>query len=158
AAGDADLGKHHGGGPPTVPPLSAQHLLPGHLPRAHRARREPARRRPARPARSQAGAADVMEKPVLDVQGLTIRLPRGADRLNAVESVSFAVAPGEIVCVVGESGSGKSVTAHAVMGLLPAGQLTATAGRVLLEGDDLLVKSPAEMRKIRGDRISMIFQ
>jgi peptide/nickel transport system ATP-binding protein len=99
-----------------------------------------------------------MEKPVLDVQGLTIRLPRGADRLNAVENVSFAVAPGEIVCVVGESGSGKSVTAHAVMGLLPAGQLTATAGRVLLEGDDLLVKTPAEMRKIRGDRISMIFQ
>jgi len=99
-----------------------------------------------------------MEKPVLDVQGLTVRLPRGADRLNAVETVSFAVAPGEIVCVVGESGSGKSVTAHAIMGLLPAGQLTATAGRALLEGDDLLVKTPAEMRKIRGDRISMIFQ
>jgi len=97
-------------------------------------------------------------KPVLDVQGLTVRLPHGADRLNAVENVSFAVAPGEIVCVVGESGSGKSVTAHAVMGLLPPGQLTATAGRVLLEGEDLLLKSPAEMRRIRGDRISMIFQ
>src|ERR671928_520569 len=98
------------------------------------------------------------QKPVLDVQGLTVQLPRGADRLNAVENVSFAVAPGEIVCVVGESGSGKSVTAHAVMGLLPPGQLTATAGRALLEGDDLLQKSPAEMRKIRGDRIAMIFQ
>jgi peptide/nickel transport system ATP-binding protein len=98
------------------------------------------------------------DKPVLDVQGLTVRLPAGADRVNAVENVSFAVAPGEIVCVVGESGSGKSVTAHAVMGLLPPGQLTATAGRVLLEGDDLLLKSPAEMRRIRGDRISMIFQ
>jgi peptide/nickel transport system ATP-binding protein len=96
--------------------------------------------------------------PVLDVQGLTVRLPGGADRLNAVENVSFAVAPGEIVCVVGESGSGKSVTAHSIMGLLPPGQLTATAGRALLEGDDLLVKTPAEMRKIRGDRISMIFQ
>jgi len=99
-----------------------------------------------------------MTKPVLDVQGLTVRLPAGADRVNAVENVSFAVAPGEIVCVVGESGSGKSVTAHAVMGLLPPGQLTATAGRILLEGDDLLQKSPAEMRRIRGDRISMIFQ
>src|SRR5947199_5813096 len=99
-----------------------------------------------------------MTKPVLDVQGLTVRLPAGADRVNAVESVSLAVAPGEIVCVVGESGSGKSVTAHAVMGLLPPGQLTATAGRILLEGDDLLRKSPAEMRRIRGDRISMIFQ
>jgi peptide/nickel transport system ATP-binding protein len=97
-------------------------------------------------------------KPVLDVQGLTVRLPAGADRLNAIENVSFAVAPGEIVCVVGESGSGKSVTAHAVMGLLPPGQLTATAGRVLLEGEDLLLKSPAEMRRIRGDRIAMIFQ
>ena len=96
--------------------------------------------------------------PVLDVQGLTVRLPAGADRVHAVENVSFAVAPGEIVCVVGESGSGKSVTAHAVMGLLPPGQLTATAGRVLLEGDDLLRKSPTEMRRIRGDRISMIFQ
>ena len=99
-----------------------------------------------------------MSAPVLDVQGLTVRLPHGADRTNAVENVSFAVAPGEIVCVVGESGSGKSVTAHAVMGLLPPGQLTATAGRVLLEGDDLLLKSPAEMRRIRGDRIAMIFQ
>jgi peptide/nickel transport system ATP-binding protein len=97
-------------------------------------------------------------KPVLDVQGLTVQLPRGADRVNAVENVSFAVAPGEIVCVVGESGSGKSVTAHAVMGLLPPGQLTATGGRVLLEGDDLLIKTPAEMRRIRGDRIAMIFQ
>jgi peptide/nickel transport system ATP-binding protein len=99
-----------------------------------------------------------MTAPVLDVQGLTVRLPAGADRVNAVENVAFAVAPGEIVCVVGESGSGKSVTAHAVMGLLPPGQLVPTAGRILLEGDDLLTKSPAEMRRIRGDRIAMIFQ
>src|ERR1700704_4674413 len=99
-----------------------------------------------------------MTSPVLEVQGLTVSLPRGADRSNAVENMSFAVAPGEIVCVVGESGSGKSGTAHAIMGLLPRGQLAPTAGRVLLEGDDLLTKSPAEMRRIRGDRISMIFQ
>jgi peptide/nickel transport system ATP-binding protein len=98
------------------------------------------------------------EKPILEVQGLTVRLPAGADRVNAVENVSFSVAPGEIVCVVGESGSGKSVTSHAVMGLLPKGQLTPTAGHALLDGDDLLVKSPAEMRKIRGARIGMIFQ
>src|SRR4051812_40406739 len=97
-------------------------------------------------------------KPVLDVQGLTVRLPAGADRVNAVENVSFSVAPGEIVCVVGESGSGKSVTAHAVMGLLPPGELTVTSGHVLLEGDDVLTKSPAEMRRIRGDRMAMIFQ
>src|SRR2546423_7898497 len=110
-----------------------------------------------RPGR-QSGMGQQMTSSVLDVQGLTVRLPAGADRVNAVENVSFAVAPGEIVCVVGESGSGKSVTAHAIMGLLPPGQLTVAAGRVLLEGDDLLMKSPAEMRRIRGDRISMIFQ
>jgi peptide/nickel transport system ATP-binding protein len=97
-------------------------------------------------------------KPVLDVQGLTVRLPGGADRTNAVENVSFAVGPGEIVCVVGESGSGKSVTAHAIMGLLPPRQLTVAGGRVLLEGDDILAKSRAAMRKIRGARIGMIFQ
>jgi peptide/nickel transport system ATP-binding protein len=96
--------------------------------------------------------------PVLDVQGLTVRLPGGGDRTNAVENVSFAVSPGEIVCVVGESGSGKSVTAHAIMGLLPPRQLTVAGGRVLLEGDDILAKSRAAMRKIRGARIGMIFQ
>jgi len=95
---------------------------------------------------------------VLQVGGLTVRLPAGADRINAVENVSFSVAPGEIVCVVGESGSGKSVTAHAIMGLLPPGQLSVASGRVQLEGDELLTKSPAAMRRIRGDRISMIFQ
>src|SRR3954468_12872542 len=97
-------------------------------------------------------------KPVLDVQGLTVRLPGGADRANAVENVSFAVSPGEIVCMVGESGSGKSVTAHAIMGLLPPRQLAVAGGRVLLEGDDLLTKSRAAMRRIRGARIGMIFQ
>jgi peptide/nickel transport system ATP-binding protein len=96
--------------------------------------------------------------PVLSVEDLTVRLPPGADRLNAVQAVSFTVAPGEIVCVVGESGSGKSVTAHSVMGLLPPGQLVPTAGRILLEGDDLLQKSPAELRRLRGDRMAMIFQ
>jgi peptide/nickel transport system ATP-binding protein len=100
----------------------------------------------------------MVHKPVVEVQSLTVRLPAGADRANAVENVSFAVAPGEIVCVVGESGSGKSVTAHAIMGLLPPNQLTVAGGRALLDGDDLLTKSPAEMRRIRGDRISMIFQ
>jgi peptide/nickel transport system ATP-binding protein len=98
-------------------------------------------------------------KPVIDVQNLTVRLPAGADRTNAVENVSFQVAQSEIVCVVGESGSGKSVTAHAIMGLLPhGGQLKPTAGRALLEGEDLLVKSPADLRRLRGDRMAMIFQ
>jgi peptide/nickel transport system ATP-binding protein len=96
--------------------------------------------------------------PVLSVEGLTVRLPAHADRVNAVEDVSFTVGAGEIVCVVGESGSGKSVTAHTVMGLLPKGQLTPTAGRILLEGEDVLTKSPAELRRLRGHRMGMIFQ
>jgi peptide/nickel transport system ATP-binding protein len=96
--------------------------------------------------------------PILSVEGLTVRLPAHADRVNAVENVSFTVGAGEIVWVVGESGSGKSVTAHTVMGLLPKGQLTPTAGRVLLEGEDILTKSPADLRKLRGQRMGMIFQ
>jgi peptide/nickel transport system ATP-binding protein len=96
--------------------------------------------------------------PVLDIQGLTVRLPPGADRRNAVETISFTVGANEIVCVVGESGSGKSVTAHTVMGLLPQGQLAPTSGHILLEGEDLLKKSPAELRRMRGDRMAMIFQ
>jgi peptide/nickel transport system ATP-binding protein len=96
--------------------------------------------------------------PILAVEGLTVRLPAHADRVNAVENVSFTVGAGEIVCVVGESGSGKSVTAHTVMGLLPKGQLTPTAGRVLLEGEDILKKSSADLRKLRGQRMGMIFQ
>src|SRR6266446_1044351 len=95
---------------------------------------------------------------MLVVDGLTVALPPGADRMHAVERISFAVERGEIVCMVGESGSGKSVTAHAIMGLLPKGQLVATAGRALLEGTDLLELAPGELRRLRGDRMSMIFQ
>jgi peptide/nickel transport system ATP-binding protein len=95
---------------------------------------------------------------VLVVDGLTVALPPGADRVHAVERISFAVERGEIACMVGESGSGKSVTAHAIMGLLPKGQLAVTAGRALLEGTDLLALSAGERRRLRGDRMSMIFQ
>ena len=97
-------------------------------------------------------------QPILDIRGLTVRLPASADRENAVEDVSFSVLPEEILCVVGESGSGKSVTAHTVMGLLPPKQLQPTAGQVLLQGEDLLKKTPNQMRDLRGARMSMIFQ
>ena len=93
----------------------------------------------------------------LVVENLTIRLPRGADRDNAIEDVSLSVAAGEILCVVGESGSGKSVTASAAMGLLAPG-LTITAGRMALSGEDLRAKSPQAWRAIRGRRIAMVFQ
>jgi peptide/nickel transport system ATP-binding protein len=99
-----------------------------------------------------------MSAPILDIKNLTVELPKGADRKNAVENVSFSVFPGEIVCVVGESGSGKSVSSHAVMGLLPKGQLKATGGEILLQGEDVLQASGSRLRALRGTRMSMIFQ
>ncbi len=93
----------------------------------------------------------------LVVEGLTIRLPRGADREHAIEDVSLHLDAGEILCVVGESGSGKSVTASAVMGLLAPG-LSITAGSMSLSGEDLREKSPDAWRAIRGRRIAMVFQ
>ena len=98
------------------------------------------------------------KKPVLSVENLTVKLPDHADRLNAIEEVSFDVRPNEILCVVGESGSGKSVTAHTVMGLLPPKQLKPTAGRILLQGENLFEKSELELREMRGAKMSMIFQ
>ncbi|MFN3460435.1 MAG: ABC transporter ATP-binding protein [Oceanibaculum sp.] len=98
------------------------------------------------------------DKPVLQVKNLTVRLPRGADRENAVENINLEVRPQEILCVVGESGSGKSVTAHTVMGLLPKKQLVPTAGEILLEGENLLTASAERMRALRASRMSMIFQ
>ena len=96
--------------------------------------------------------------PVLEVRGLTVRLPVNADRENAIEDVSLTVNKREILCVVGESGSGKSATAHTVMGLLPRRQLQPTAGQILLQGQDLLKMSERQIRALRGARMSMIFQ
>ncbi len=95
---------------------------------------------------------------VLQIDGLSVALPKGADRRHAVEEVSLDVHPRAILCLVGESGSGKSVTAHSVMGLLPKGQLDPVAGRILLEGEDLLAASDKRLRDLRCSRMSMIFQ
>jgi peptide/nickel transport system ATP-binding protein len=94
---------------------------------------------------------------VLEVRDLTVTLPAGADRIDAVEAVSFAVSRGEILCLVGESGSGKSVIAHATMGLLPKA-LRATRGEILLAGENLRTASEARLRELRCTRLSMIFQ
>ncbi|HTQ01070.1 MAG TPA: ABC transporter ATP-binding protein [Casimicrobiaceae bacterium] len=98
-----------------------------------------------------------MSAPVLEVRGLTVTLPPDADRRLAVSDASFAVDPGEIVCLVGESGSGKSVIAHAVMGLLPKA-LAASAGEVLLSGENVLAASQARLRALRCTQMAMIFQ
>jgi peptide/nickel transport system ATP-binding protein len=94
---------------------------------------------------------------LVEIAGLAVRLPPGGDRDFAVEDVDLALDAGEILCVVGESGSGKSMTAAALMGLLPPGVAVAR-GRVALEGRDLSGLDEAAMRRIRGARIGMIFQ
>ncbi|HEU0150867.1 MAG TPA: ATP-binding cassette domain-containing protein, partial [Bradyrhizobium sp.] len=57
--------------------------------------------------------------PILTIEGLSVRLPAGADRTQALTDVSLSIAPNEILCIVGESGSGKSMMANAIMRLLP---------------------------------------
>jgi len=96
--------------------------------------------------------------PVLEIQDLSVALPKGADREHAVDGISVSVKSKEIVCLVGESGSGKSVSAFSVMGLLPKGQLEPVAGKILLQGEDLLQASEERLRELRCTRMSMIFQ
>ncbi|MBK5105020.1 MAG: ABC transporter ATP-binding protein, partial [Burkholderiales bacterium] len=77
--------------------------------------------------------------------------------VKAVEDVSFSVAPGKILGLVGESGSGKSMTGYSIMGLVdPPGRVV--SGRILLGGRDLLALAREDMRKVRGNRVAMIFQ
>jgi peptide/nickel transport system ATP-binding protein len=95
--------------------------------------------------------------PLVQVANLSVALPPGADRPLAVEDVSLEIGRNQIVCIVGESGSGKSLTAHAMMGLLPRG-VKAAGGRILFDGIDLLKEPPEAMRKRRGRDIAMIFQ
>ena len=94
---------------------------------------------------------------LLTVDRLTVRLETARAAFDAVSDVSFAIRPGETLSLVGESGCGKSLTALAILRLLPeVGRLS--AGRVLYEGEDLASLSEADMRRVRGRRIGMIFQ
>ncbi|MGL6112836.1 MAG: ABC transporter ATP-binding protein, partial [Rubrivivax sp.] len=102
-------------------------------------------------------AADT-QAPVLELKNLSIGLPKGSDRDNAVTDVSLSVAPGEIVCLVGESGSGKSVIAFSTMGLLPKGLPVRAGSRIALQGEDLVNVTEARLRELRCTRMGMIFQ
>ena len=94
--------------------------------------------------------------PMLRLDRLSVTFQTDGDPVRAVREVSFEVAPGEIVAVVGESGSGKSVSSRALLGLLPG---TATVqGSAQLDGTELTGLRGEPMRRIRGDRIAMIFQ
>jgi peptide/nickel transport system ATP-binding protein len=93
---------------------------------------------------------------LLRIEGLTVTPAANPQRL-LVDNVSFALAAGRTTCIVGESGSGKSLSALAIMGLLPSA-LQRQAGHVVFQGHDLTTFTPAQMRDIRGKRIGMIFQ
>ena len=96
-------------------------------------------------------------QPVLSVRDLTIDLPSLMDRAHAIEGISFDLLPGQILCVIGESGSGKSVTASAVMGLLPK-VIRVSNGSIRLGETELTASSPSVLRDLRGRVVSMIFQ
>jgi oligopeptide/dipeptide ABC transporter ATP-binding protein len=95
---------------------------------------------------------------VLEVRDLHTHffLRRGVVR--AVDGVSFSLRRGEVLGLVGESGCGKSLTALSLMRLLPKGGARTIKGEVLLDGENILERTPAEMREIRGRRISMVLQ
>ncbi|HVF85811.1 MAG TPA: ABC transporter ATP-binding protein, partial [Abditibacteriaceae bacterium] len=94
---------------------------------------------------------------LLDVRNLSTRFYTDDGVVNAVEDVSFSVAPRETLGIVGESGSGKSVASLSVLRLVSKpGKIT--SGEVLWKGNDLLKLSEAQMRRVRGDDIAMIFQ
>jgi peptide/nickel transport system ATP-binding protein len=93
---------------------------------------------------------------LLEVAELTVDLPTSGGARRIVSEASFVLDHGQTLGIVGESGSGKTMTALALMGLLPDG--ATTAGAILFEGRDLLKLSEPQMRDLRGDRIAMIFQ
>jgi len=95
--------------------------------------------------------------PLLEVRNLEVKFPLRQGELVALRDVSFSLDPGERLGIVGESGAGKSVAAFAILNLIGRpGYIS--GGEVLFEGQNLAKLSPAEMRRIRGNRISMIFQ
>jgi peptide/nickel transport system ATP-binding protein/oligopeptide transport system ATP-binding protein len=96
--------------------------------------------------------------PLIDVKNLEVQFEVRGVILRAVDDVSFTIEPGETLGLVGESGCGKSVTASAIMRLVPMPPGRIAGGQVIFDGVDLLRLSEKQMRGIRGNRISMIFQ
>jgi len=106
----------------------------------------------------QSNAQVIASTPILEISGLNVQFTTPMGIVRAVEDLSYAVRPGEMVAIVGESGSGKSVSALTIMRLLPPANSKVTSGTVMFEGRDLLKLSGEEMRQIRGRDIAMIFQ
>jgi peptide/nickel transport system ATP-binding protein len=101
--------------------------------------------------------SDALAEPILEISGLRTWFFTADGIVKAVDGVDLHVVPGEVLGLVGESGSGKSVTSFSVLRLVsPPGRVI--DGSIRFNGDELMTKSEAEMRDIRGDHISMIFQ
>ena len=99
-----------------------------------------------------------MSEPLLSVQDLSVAFAQGGGETLAVDHVSFDIARGETVALVGESGSGKSVSALSVLKLLPYPPASHPSGKILFDGQDLMALDEAALRKVRGNKITMIFQ
>ncbi|PIE69269.1 MAG: peptide ABC transporter ATP-binding protein [Deltaproteobacteria bacterium] len=102
--------------------------------------------------------ADIHPKKILEINNLQTYFFSSEGTAKAVDGTSFSLTQGQILGVVGESGCGKSVTAQSVMRLVPSPPGRTVGGEILFDGQDLTTLSMAEMRHIRGNRISMIFQ
>ncbi|WEK55023.1 MAG: ABC transporter ATP-binding protein [Candidatus Cohnella colombiensis] len=99
-----------------------------------------------------------MAEKILEIRNLTTGFLTDAGMVKATDRISLDIEKGKTLCVVGESGSGKSVTALSVMRLIDYAGGLITEGEVLFDGQDLVQKKQNDMLKIRGDRITMIFQ
>ncbi|UOZ05126.1 ABC transporter ATP-binding protein [Amycolatopsis sp. WQ 127309] len=93
---------------------------------------------------------------VLEVAGLDVSFPSESGRVHAVRGLSYQVAAGEVLGIVGESGSGKSVSSLAVMGLLPP--QARISGSIRFQGSEIIGRSDTELSRLRGKKISMVFQ
>ncbi|WP_105422558.1 ABC transporter ATP-binding protein [Neorhizobium sp. T25_27] len=98
------------------------------------------------------------EEPIIDARNVAVSFKVEHGTVEAVKDISFQLYRGETIAIVGESGSGKSVTARTVMGLLSKRAVVSPQSTVAYEGANILKFSERERRKLRGDRISMIFQ
>jgi len=97
-------------------------------------------------------------RPVLEIKDLKIEFDTFEGTSHVLERVSFALEKGDTLGLVGETGCGKSITAKAILRLLPVPPARIPSGEILFEGQDLLKKSEEEMRQIRGSKIAMVFQ
>ena len=99
-----------------------------------------------------------MSEVLLEVKDLSVAFRQGGKATLAVDHVSFSLKKGETLALVGESGSGKSVSAHSILKLLPYPAAEHPSGSVRFKGQELLDADESDLRKVRGNDITMIFQ